>query len=152
MQDIVNCLWFDDRGLEAARFYTGLFPHSRILGRSPGPDPQTPLTVSFELAGRPFVALNGGPMFTFNEAVSFQIPCGTQDEIDHYWDALTDGGEESRCGWLKDRFGVSWQVLPTRLQELLSGGDPEVAQRVTEAYLPMNKIDVSVLEAAAARR
>lgn len=152
MQGIVNCLWFDGRGLEAARFYTGLFPNSRLLGQSPGPDPETPLTVSFELDGRSFVALNGGPMFTFNEAVSFQILCETQDEIDRYWDALTAGGEESRCGWLKDRFGVSWQVVPTRLPELLSSGDPAMAQRVTEAFMPMNKIEVAVLEAAAAGR
>lgn len=151
MQDIVNCLWFEDRGLEAAHFYTGLFPNSRLLGQTPGPDPDIPMTVSFELDGRSFVALNGGPMFTFNEAVSFQIMCDTQAEIDHYWDALTAGGEESRCGWLKDRFGVSWQVVPVRLPELLSSEDPAVAQRVTEAFMPMNKLDISVLEAAAVR-
>lgn len=150
MQDIVNCLWFDDRGLEAAHFYTGIFPNSRLLSQAPGPDPDVPLTVSFELAGRSFVALNGGPAFTFTEAVSFQITCESQDEVDHYWDSLVAGGEESRCGWLKDRFGVSWQVVPTRLAELLSSGDPDVAQRVTEAFMPMRKIDVATLEAAAA--
>lgn len=150
MQDIVNCLWFDGHGLEAARFYTGIFPGSRLLGQSPGPDPEVPMTVSFELGGRAFVALNGGPMFTFNEAVSFQVLCDSQEEVDHYWDSLVSGGEESQCGWLKDRFGVSWQVVPTRLTELLSSGDPGVAQRVTAAFMPMKKIDLAVLEAAAA--
>lgn len=150
MQGIVNCLWFDDRGLEAAHYYTRIFPNSRILEQSPGPDDRVPLTVSFELAGRSFVALNGGPQFSFNEAVSFQIICDSQEEIDHYWSALTAGGEESQCGWLKDRFGVSWQVVPQRLTELLGSGDPDVVRRVSEAFMPMTKLDLAVIEAAAA--
>ncbi len=108
------------------------------------------MTVEFSLNGNPFVALNGGPMFSFSEAVSFQIMCKDQAEIDYYWDALTAGGEESQCGWLKDRFGVSWQVVPTRLPELLGQSDPEVARRVVEAFMPMRKLDIAVLERAAA--
>jgi predicted 3-demethylubiquinone-9 3-methyltransferase (glyoxalase superfamily) len=150
MQDIVNCLWFDGRGLEAAMYYTRLFPNSRILGQSSGPEGGEPMTVNFELNGRSFVALNGGPAYVFNEAVSFQIVCDSQEEIDRYWDALTAGGAEGKCGWLTDRFGVSWQVVPHRLSELLGGGDPEVARRVVEAFMPMRKFDLAVLEAAAA--
>lgn len=150
MQDIVNCLWFDDRGLEAAHFYTRIFPNSRLLEQTPGPEPEVPMTVAFELDGRAFVALNGGPAFRFSEAVSFQVMCDSQEEIDHYWDALTAGGQESRCGWLKDRFGVSWQVVPVRLGELMSSGDPGVAQRVAQAFMPMHKLDLARIEAAAA--
>ena len=108
-----------------------------------------PLTVEFNLDGRPFVALNGGPLFKFTEAISFQIMCEDQTEVDYFWDKLTDGGEESQCGWLKDRFGVSWQVVPVRMVELLSDPDPEVTRRVVEAFMPMRKLDIAVLEAAA---
>ena len=108
------------------------------------------MVVAFELDGQPYVALNGGPQFTFDEAISFQIPCADQDEVDHYWDTLTEGGEESQCGWLKDKFGVSWQVVPTRFTELFNSADPEVAGRVGQALFQMKKIIIADLEAAAA--
>ncbi|WP_411734169.1 VOC family protein [Paeniglutamicibacter sp.] len=153
MKDLINCLWFDGQGLEAARYYTEIFPNSRIVSHldldTHGNPASEPMTVEFHLNGRPFVALNGGPLFKFNEAISFQIMCDDQAEVDHYWDKLTAGGEESQCGWLKDRFGVSWQVVPVRMVELLSDPDPEVARRVTEAFMPMRKLDIAVLEAAA---
>ncbi|MGL3806998.1 VOC family protein [Paeniglutamicibacter sp. R2-26] len=154
MKNIVTCLWFDQQGLDAARFYTAIFPNSEIgthvdLDEN-GQPANVPMTVEFSLNGNPFVALNGGPMFSFSEAVSFQIMCEDQAEIDYYWDALTDGGEESQCGWLKDRYGVSWQVVPTRLPELLGQSDPEVARRVVEAFMPMRKLDIATLERAAA--
>lgn len=153
MKDLINCLWFDGRGLEAARHYTGIFPNSRIVSQieleADGSPANEPMTVEFHLNGRPFVALNGGPLFKFNEAISFQIMCEDQAEVDYYWEKLTDGGEESQCGWLKDRFGVSWQVVPVRLVELLGDPDPEVARRVTEAFMPMRKLDIAVLEQAA---
>lgn len=153
MNSIVTCLWFDQQGLDAARFYTAVFPDSAIETRvdldengNPG---EVPVTVEFSLNGHRFVALNGGPMFTFNEAVSFQIMCKDQEEVDFYWDALSEGGEEGQCGWLKDRFGVSWQVVPTRLGELLGSADPAVARRVVEAFMPMRKLDIATLERAA---
>ncbi|MFL4475672.1 VOC family protein [Paeniglutamicibacter sp. MACA_103] len=153
MKDLISCLWFDGQGLEAARFYTGIFPNSRIVSQvdldTEGHPTNEPLTVEFSLDGRPFVALNGGPLFKFNEAISFQIMCEDQTEVDYFWDKLTAGGEESQCGWLKDRFGVSWQVVPVRMVELLGDPDPEVARRVTEAFMPMKKLDIAVLEAAA---
>ncbi|GAA1497111.1 VOC family protein [Paeniglutamicibacter kerguelensis] len=153
MKNIVTCLWFDQQGLDAARFYTSIFPNSEIGTQvvldENGQPATVPLTVDFSLNGSPFVALNGGPMFSFNEAVSFQIMCQDQAEVDYYWDALTAGGEESQCGWLKDRFGVSWQVVPTRLPELLGQGDPEVARKVMEAFMPMRKFDIAALERAA---
>ena len=153
MKNIVTCLWFDQQGLDAARFYTSIFPNSEIGTQvvldENGQPATVPLTVDFSLNGSPFVALNGGPMFSFNEAVSFQIMCKDQAEVDYYWDALTAGGEESQCGWLKDRFGVSWQVVPTRLPELLGQSDPEVARRVMEAFMPMRKLDIAALERAA---
>ena len=153
MKDLINCLWFDGQGLEAARFYTGIFPNSRIVSQldmdTQGNPVNEPLTVEFNLDGRPFVALNGGPLFKFTEAISFQIMCEDQTEVDYFWDKLTDGGEESQCGWLKDRFGVSWQVVPVRMVELLSDPDPEVTRRVVEAFMPMRKLDIAVLEAAA---
>lgn len=154
MNNIVTCLWFDQQGLDAARFYTSIFPNSEIGTLvdvdENGQPSSVPMTVEFNLNGNAFVALNGGPMFSFSEAVSFQIMCKDQAEIDYYWDALTAGGEESQCGWLKDRFGVSWQVVPTRLPELLGQSDPEVARRVVEAFMPMRKLDIAVLERAAA--
>ena len=154
MKNIVTCLWFDQQGLDAARFYTSIFPNSEIGTQvdldENGQPASVPMTVEFSLNGSPFVALNGGPMFSFSEAVSFQIMCKDQAEVDYYWDALTAGGEESQCGWLKDRFGVSWQVVPTRLPELLGQSDPEVARRVVEAFMPMRKLDIAALERAAA--
>ncbi len=154
MQKVTPCLWFDGQAEEAAQFYTALFPESRIgkvvrYGEAgPGP-PGSVVTVSFELFGQEFTGLNGGPMFTFSEAVSFAIHCETQDEVDRYWDALTEGGEEQPCGWLKDRFGLSWQVVPTMLPELLSDPDPARAQRATEAMLQMKKLDIAALQKAA---
>ena len=155
MDRFVTCLWFDDRGEEAARFYTSIFPNSKLgeIARygSAGPRPEgMVMTVAFELNGQKFVALNGGPHFTFNEAISFQVMCADQDEVDEYWSVLSDGGEEGPCGWLKDRFGLSWQVVPVRLPELLGNPDPERAQRVMAAMLEMKKIEIGELERAAA--
>lgn len=155
MRSITTCLWFDTEGEEAAKLYTSLFPDSRITGTSryteAGPRPAgTVMTVTFELAGMPFLALNGGPEFTFTEATSFQVICDSQEEVDHYWNALSTGGEEGPCGWLKDRFGVSWQVVPAVLPELLSSRDADAAQRVTKAMFGMRKLDIAALEAAAA--
>jgi predicted 3-demethylubiquinone-9 3-methyltransferase (glyoxalase superfamily) len=155
MKKITPCLWFDTEGEEAAEFYTSVFPNSKIgeISRygSAGPRPEgTVMTVSFELDGQEFVALNGGPDFTFNEAVSFQVACEDQDEVDSYWSALAEGGEEGPCGWLKDKFGLSWQIIPKRLPELLGDPDPERAQRVMAAMLTMKKIEVDKLERAAA--
>lgn len=155
MPELTPFLWFDTEGEAAARFYTSVFPNSRITEIThygpAGPRPEgTVMTVAFELDGKPFVALNGGPEFTFSEAISFEIRCKDQDEVDAYWDALTDGGEEGPCGWLKDRFGLSWQVVPERLVELLSDPDPERSQRAMAAMLGMRKIVVDELEQAAA--
>ena len=154
MQTITPCLWFDTEGEEAAQFYTSLFPNSRIthVARygSAGPRPEgTVMTVEFELDGQQFVALNGGPDFTFNEAISFQVSCEGQDEVDRYWTALSEGGAEGPCGWLKDKFGVSWQIVPTALPRLLSDPDREKSQRVMEAMLKMGKIEIDALEEAA---
>ncbi|MCF6475432.1 VOC family protein [Nonomuraea sp. MG754425] len=149
MQKITTYLWFDDQAEQAATFYTSLFPGSSILDvRRQGAD-QTVLMVDFELAGQRFLALNGGPRFTFTEAVSLYVDCESQDEVDELWAKLTEGGEESRCGWLKDRWGLSWQIIPRRLEELLTHPDPDTAQRAMKAMLDMGKIDVSALEAAA---
>jgi predicted 3-demethylubiquinone-9 3-methyltransferase (glyoxalase superfamily) len=155
MQKITPFLWFDTEGEDAARFYTSVFPNSKIgeIARygSAGPRPEgTVMTVSFELDGQRFVALNGGPEFAFSEAVSFLVNCDTQDEVDSYWSALSEGGEEGPCGWLKDKFGLSWQIVPNRLPELLADPDRERAQRVMEAMLKMRKIEVDELERAAA--
>ncbi|HSB39945.1 MAG TPA: VOC family protein [Gaiellaceae bacterium] len=154
MPAITPWLWFDTEGEEAARFYTSVFPNSRILHvsryGSAGPRPEgTVMTVSFELDGQRLAALNGGPDFTFTEAVSFQVACADQDEVDHYWNALSEGGEEGPCGWLKDRFGLSWQIVPNALPELLGDPDPEKAQRVMAAMLEMKKIEIAELERAA---
>jgi predicted 3-demethylubiquinone-9 3-methyltransferase (glyoxalase superfamily) len=152
---ITPCLWFDGQAEEAAKFYTSLFPNSRIddIFRSPADNPSTPagavLTVDFTLDGQKFVGLNGGPDFKFNEAVSFMIDCADQAEVDRYWDALVQGGgEHSQCGWLKDRFGVSWQVVPRQLNEYLQGADREGARRAMEAMLKMQKLDVEQLREA----
>jgi predicted 3-demethylubiquinone-9 3-methyltransferase (glyoxalase superfamily) len=155
MSKISPCLWFDGQAEEAAQFYTQLFPDSRIdnVSRSASDNPSGKkgdvLTVNFTLRGVPFVGLNGGPDFTFNEAVSFVVDCEDQAEVDRYWEALIEGGgEHSVCGWLKDRFGLSWQVVPTRLYALLESPDRDGAQRAMEAMLRMTKIDVAELEAA----
>jgi predicted 3-demethylubiquinone-9 3-methyltransferase (glyoxalase superfamily) len=155
MREITPCLWFDTEGEDAAKFYTSVFPNSKITDvaryGSAGPRPEgTVMTVSFELDGLKFLALNGGPQFTFNEAVSFQVMCESQDEVDAYWSKLSEGGEEGPCGWLKDRFGLSWQIVPARLPELLEDPDREKSQRVMAAMLEMRKIDVEALERAAA--
>jgi predicted 3-demethylubiquinone-9 3-methyltransferase (glyoxalase superfamily) len=155
MHEITPCLWFDTEGEDAARFYTSVFPNSRITEvtryGSAGPRSEgTVMTVEFELDGRTYVALNGGPDFTFNEAVSFQVSCRTQDEVDAFWSKLSEGGEEGPCGWLKDKFGLSWQIIPTALPELLSDPDREKSQRVMEAMLGMKKIEIAELERAAA--
>jgi predicted 3-demethylubiquinone-9 3-methyltransferase (glyoxalase superfamily) len=155
MNTITPCLWFDTEGEDAARFYTSVFPNSKILEvaryGSAGPRPEgTVMTVSFELDGQKFVALNGGPQFTFSEAISFQVSCRSQDEVDAYWSKLSEGGEEGPCGWLKDRFGISWQIVPTVLPELLSDPDREKSQRVMQAMLNMKKIEIDELERAAA--
>jgi predicted 3-demethylubiquinone-9 3-methyltransferase (glyoxalase superfamily) len=155
MQNITPCLWFDTEGEDAANFYTSIFPNSKIrdIARygSAGPRAEgTVMTVSFELDGQEFVALNGGPNFEFSEAISFQVSCKDQNEVDRYWDELSAGGEEGPCGWLKDKFGLSWQIVPTALLELLSNPDKEKAQRVMAAMLEMKKIQIDELERAAA--
>lgn len=155
MSKVTPFLWFDSEAEEAARFYVSLFPNSRLgtITRygSAGPGPEdSVMTVEFELDGIPFTALNGGPHFKFNEAVSFSIECDSQAEVDEYWAKLTDGGEEGPCGWLKDRYGLSWQVNPTRLSELLRDPDPARSQRVMAAMLKMKKIEIAELEHAAA--
>jgi len=153
-KSLTPCLWFDTQGEEAATFYTSVFPNSRIVSTSyygeAGPrDAGSVLTVEFELDGKPFTALNGGPDFTFSEAISFQIDCEDQDEVDHYWSALSDGGAEGPCGWVKDRFGLSWQVVPTGIEEVFSDSDPERAERAMKAMLEMGKIDLAALRSAA---
>jgi predicted 3-demethylubiquinone-9 3-methyltransferase (glyoxalase superfamily) len=155
MSKISPCLWFDTEGEEAAEFYTSVFPNSRILGKQhygeAGPrEAGTVMVVEFELNGQKYVALNGGPDFTFNEAVSFQVDCETQNEVDAYWSRLGDGGEQGPCGWLKDRYGVSWQIVPRALPELLADDDRDKSQRVMRAMLGMRKIDIDELERAAA--
>jgi len=154
MPSTTPCLWFDDRAEQAAQQYTSIFPNStidkvvRYGPNQPGPEGQV-MTVEFQLDGQRYVGLNGGPLFQFSEAISFQINCADQDEVDHYWTRLTDGGEESQCGWLKDRFGLSWQVIPSRMNELLADPDPERAARAMQAMLKMGKLIVADLEKAA---
>jgi predicted 3-demethylubiquinone-9 3-methyltransferase (glyoxalase superfamily) len=155
MQNLTPCLWFDTEGEEAAQFYTSIFPNSKIVEvthyGSAGPRSEgTVMTVNFELNGQPFIALNGGPDFKFNEAVSFEVDCEDQAEVDKYWEALTEGGEEGPCGWLKDRYGVSWQIVPKILTELIADPDREKSQRVMVAMLKMKKIEIAELEQAAA--
>jgi predicted 3-demethylubiquinone-9 3-methyltransferase (glyoxalase superfamily) len=150
---ITPFLWFDSRAEEAARFYVSVFPNSRIVNISrygdAGPGPKgSVMTVAFELDGHRFTALNGGPQFTFTEAVSFSVPCGTQAEVDEYWEKLSEGGEEGPCGWLKDRFGLSWQITPTVLGQLLADPDPEKSRRVMRAMLRMKKIEIAGLREA----
>jgi predicted 3-demethylubiquinone-9 3-methyltransferase (glyoxalase superfamily) len=148
-----TCLWFDGQAEGAANYYASIFRNSK-LGRvvrytEAGPGAAgTVVTVEFELNGQRFVAVNGGPEFTFNESVSFQIHCDDQDEVDYYWAKLTEGGQEVQCGWLKDKYGVSWQVVPTVLPDLISDPDPEKAKRATEAMLSMIKLDIAALQKA----
>ncbi len=153
MHRITPCLWFDDQAEEAANFYISIFKNSKITNISrysdAGPRPAgMVLEVSFELDGQPFVALNGGPEFTFSEAISFIVDCRGQEEVDYYWDRLLKGGEELQCGWLKDQFGVSWQIVPAELGEMMSSADAEKARRVTEVLLQMRKLDVAELRRA----
>ncbi|WP_101258118.1 VOC family protein [Streptomyces barkulensis] len=155
-QKIATCLWFDGRAEEAARYYTSLFPDSRITdvqyyGEAGPGEPGSVMTVTFELAGREFIALNGGPEFTFSEAISLSVDCADQAEVDELWARLTDGGEESVCGWLKDRYGLSWQIVPRELPELLGHPDPAVSQQVMKAMLGMRKIDIQALREAAGK-
>ena len=156
---ITPCLWFDDQAEEAARFYTAIFKNSRVASVSRyseagrevhGKPPGSVMTVAFELDGQPFTALNGGPMFKFSEAVSFQVDCRTQDEVDYYWEKLSAGGDEAaqQCGWLKDKYGVSWQIVPAVLQELLRDADIGKAGRVMSSMLQMKKIDIDGLRQA----
>lgn len=156
MQGLTPNLWFDHNAREAAEFYTGLIPDSHIdaVHRAPADNPSTSkgavLLVEFTLFGRSFTGINGGPAFPFTEAISLEIECDDQAEVDHYWQKLTQGGgAPSSCGWCKDRFGLSWQVVPRRLKELLDPSEPEVAERVTKAMLQMDKLVVADLEAAA---
>jgi predicted 3-demethylubiquinone-9 3-methyltransferase (glyoxalase superfamily) len=153
-QRIVTNLWFDTEAEEAADFYISVFDNSRIVNvaryTEAGPRPAgTVMTVEWELDGQRFVGINGGPEFKFSEAISLQITCEDQDEIDHYWDRLTDGGEEGPCGWLKDRYGLSWQVVPTGMDELMADPDPTRAQRAMEAMFGMKKLDIAELRRAA---
>lgn len=148
MQKISPFLWFDGKAEEAAKFYTGIFGNSRITNVIPGPG-GTVMGVSFELEGQEFMGLNGGPMFQFTPAVSFFIKCETQEEIDNYWSRLTEGGGEPQpCGWLRDRFGLSWQVVPDALATLLQDKDPARAQRTMEAMMKMSKLDIAALRRA----
>ena len=154
MPKIIPNLWFDTQALEAAEFYVSVFPRSRIAAvtyyGAAGPGPAgTVLTVDFELDGQRYTGINGGPQFTFDEAISLLVECADQDEIDHYWERLTDGGEESMCGWLKDRYGLSWQVAPAGMEEMLKDPDDPRGQRAMRAMLGMRKIDVAALRAAA---
>jgi predicted 3-demethylubiquinone-9 3-methyltransferase (glyoxalase superfamily) len=155
MQKITPCLWFDTEAEEAAELYVSVFPSSRIIDvaryGAAGPRPEgTVMTVRFELDGEEFVALNGGPEYKFTEAVSFQVSCETQEEVDSFWSRLSAGGEEGPCGWLKDRYGLSWQIIPTALPRLLADPDPERSQRVMSAMLKMKKLEIDELERAAA--
>jgi predicted 3-demethylubiquinone-9 3-methyltransferase (glyoxalase superfamily) len=157
MKGIVPCLWFDEEGEEAAEFYTSVFPNSRIENvtryGAAGPRPEgMVMTVEFELDGERFLALNGGPEFKFSEAVSFQVICDNQEEVNRYWERLTAGGEEGPCGWLKDKFGLSWQIVPSALPRLLGDLDPERSQRAMRAMLKMKKLDIEALERAAGSR
>ncbi|HEV3137325.1 MAG TPA: VOC family protein [Pirellulales bacterium] len=156
---IAPCLWFDGQAEEAANFYTSIFENSKIgkisrytdAGREVHGRPAgSAMTVAFEIAGQPFTALNGGPQFKFSEAISFQVSCETQDEIDYFWSKLSEGGAESQCGWLKDKFGVSWQIVPAALGELFANSDPQKSARVMQSLLKMKKLDIDALKRAQA--
>jgi predicted 3-demethylubiquinone-9 3-methyltransferase (glyoxalase superfamily) len=153
-QKITPNLWFDSEAEEAAAFYVSVFPNSRIVSvaryTEAGPRPAgMVMTVEFELDGQRFIGINGGPEFTFDEAVSFQVNCATQDDVDYYWARLSEGGQEGPCGWLKDKYGLSWQVAPTGMDELFSDPDPKKAERAMRALLGMTKLDLATLRAAA---
>ena len=153
-QKIIPNLWFDTQAEEAASFYISVFKNSRIVNvahyTEAGPrEAGTVMTVEFELDGQRFVGINGGPEFTFDEAVSFQINCETQQEVDYFWERLSEGGQEGPCGWLKDRYGLSWQVVPTGMEEVFNDPDPKRAERAMEAMLAMSKIDIAALRRAA---
>jgi predicted 3-demethylubiquinone-9 3-methyltransferase (glyoxalase superfamily) len=153
-QKIRPNLWFDTEAEDAAAFYTSVFKNSRIVNvtryTEAGPrEAGMVMTVEFELDGQRFVGINGGPEFKFDEAVSFEISCETQDDVDYYWDRLTEGGSEGQCGWLKDRYGLSWQVVPTGMEQVFADPDPERARRGMEAMLGMSKLDISALRNAA---
>ena len=159
MQKISPCLWFDDQGEEAAKFYTSIFKDSKIgdvtrYGKEGyeihGREEGTVMTVEFEIEGQKFLALNGGPIFKFNEAISFQVYCETQEEVDYYWEKLSEGGDEKaqQCGWLKDKYGVSWQIVPIILIKMLKDKDSEKSQKVMKTMLQMHKLDISTLKKA----
>ncbi|TDC99614.1 VOC family protein [Saccharopolyspora terrae] len=153
-QKITPNLWFDTEAEEAAKYYCSIFPDSRIVhvmhrGEAGPGEPGTVLVVQFELFGQQFIGLNGGPQFTFTEAVSLEVTCESQEEIDRLWEQLGEGGEHGPCGWLKDRYGLSWQITPRRLLELITSPDPAVSDRVMKAMLSMGKLDIAELEAAA---
>ena len=152
---LTTCLWFDGNARQAAKFYVSIFPNSSIGNNwiapadTPSNDQGSEVVVDFTIFGLPFIGLNGGPMFQFSEAISFQIPCADQDEIDHYWNVLTaDGGEPGRCGWLKDKFGVSWQVVSAQMEQYIGGQNPAGAKAATEAMMTMNKIELEQLRRA----
>jgi predicted 3-demethylubiquinone-9 3-methyltransferase (glyoxalase superfamily) len=153
MQKITPFLWFDDNAEEAIKFYKSVFKDSKIgkvarYGEA-GPGPKgTVMTATFEIEGQEFIALNGGPQFKFSEAISFVVNCKTQKEVDYFWEKLSDGGEKSQCGWLKDKFGLSWQIVPTALPKMLSDRDAKRSQRVMKAMLQMKKIDIAALKRA----
>ena len=157
MQKITPFLWFDNQAEEAMNFYTSIFKHSKILNVSrygdtgPGVEGSV-MTATFQLNGQEFMVLNGGPTFKFNEAISFLVKCETQEEVDYFWEKLSEGGEEVQCGWLKDKYGISWQIVPTILGELLQDKDAEKARRVMEAMLKMVKIDIAGLKQAYEQR
>ena len=154
MQKITPFLWFNDNAEEAVNFYTGIFKNSKVgsiprYGKGmPGPEGSV-MTATFTIEGQDFIALNGGPMFKFTEAVSFVVSCENQEEVDMFWEKLSAGGEKSRCGWLKDKFGLSWQIVPTAFSRLMSGDDPEKKKRVMQAMMTMDKLDIQKLEDAA---
>src|SRR5712691_8980367 len=153
MRKIIPFLWFDAEAEKAANFYVSIFPNSKVLSVTrygdAGPGPKgTVMTARFELNGQEFVALNGGPLFKFTEAISFVVNCETQKEVDEFWEKLSSGGEKSRCGWLKDKYGLSWQIVPTILREMMQDKDARKSQRVMEAMLQMDKIDIQGLKQA----
>jgi predicted 3-demethylubiquinone-9 3-methyltransferase (glyoxalase superfamily) len=153
MQKITPFLWFDDKAEEAMNFYTSIFKNSKVLGVTrygeAGPGPKgTVMTATFQLDGQEFIALNAGPRFKFTEAISFVVNCKTQEEVDEFWEKLSEGGEKSRCGWLKDKYGLWWQVVPTVLAELYGDKDPEKSKRVMQAMLQMDKFDIKTLQQA----
>ena len=159
MNKIAPCLWFDSQAEEAARFYTSIFKNSKVkeiarygdaAAQAAGRPKGSVLTVAFELSGQDFTALNGGPVFKFTEAISFQVNCDNQDELDYYWNKLSEGGEPKaqQCGWLKDKFGVSWQIVPSNISKMVSEGDPAKLERMWNALLQMKKLDIATLQRA----